>query len=146
MKNLDRFKFRGWCKPGKYMFTEDKGLEFYHKDGTIDDSMSPALLFSGDFVFFDLEDHNDNGGINDEDLIIMQSTGLRDKNDNLIFEKDIIDFGDDNLGAVAWDEERCLYYVIALKGDEEIISDLTRDFYRISAYEIIGNIYENKEL
>jgi hypothetical protein len=38
------------------------------------------------------------------------------------------------------------FFIKTIKGDEDIVSDLSRDLYRISNYNVIGNIYENPEL
>ena len=85
--------------------------------------------------------------------ILMQCTGLKDKNGKLIYEGDIIKQDGDNFeikycekcksyqcfGKVSWVKEK---YCYACEGDyiwSEFIEVLDKA-------EVIGNIYENKEL
>lgn len=79
---------------------------------------------------------------NFDDIVLMQSTGMRDKNDREIFEGDIIDSTDGFLAGV-------IEFRVSLG---MFVSDLVEynNFERLcnvadSTY-IIGNIYENPEL
>ena len=86
---------------------------------------------------------------------ICQCTGLRDKNDKLIWENDILHNG--NYFVVKWNAP-CARFDIVLNNShnipigkyEPMICDWkTNDFkeYRKSVYyEVIGNIFDNKEL
>jgi len=72
-----------------------------------------------------------------EDIILMQFTGLKDKNGKEIYEGDILD----NEGA------RQKYEVIFHKGCFCIIQGgLGYHIFNEKKVEIIGNIYENKDL
>ena len=80
--------------------------------------------------------------------IIMQCTSLKDKNDKLIYEGDIVlSENDNNKYVISWDNGcftfrkiNCkLHFVGAIKA--EFRADIGGD-----DYTIIGNIYENPEL
>jgi len=76
---------------------------------------------------------------NDADTILLQYTGLKDKNNKEIFEGDIIS----KAGAfVVWNNELSCW-CFTFEGDE----DSTPLFYdRFSKLKVIGNIHENPEL
>lgn len=79
----------------------------------------------------------------------MQSTGQKDKNGKLIYEGDIVKFNFDTDGIIAvvsWDdnEGQVGYYLNTTDYfKDKYVTDY--DFYK-NDYEVIGNIYENKEL
>lgn len=82
------------------------------------------------------------------DLHLMQSTGLLDKNGKEIFEGDVLaietDEGVTNL-KVFWDEKHALFMFESKKYNEkDLLAELVED--NTYPFEIIGNIYENPEL
>lgn len=82
------------------------------------------------------------------DLHLMQSTGLLDKNGKEIFEGDVLaietDEGVTNL-KVFWDEKHALFMFESEKYNEkDLLAELVED--NTYPFEIIGNIYENPEL
>ena len=85
------------------------------------------------------------------DVILMQSTGLFDKNGQEIFEGDILTDGH-TLGVLR--NHRTLgFYMVDEKGKENFLGDTvdTEGFeeakeFMENSIEIIGNIYENPEL
>ena len=83
-------------------------------------------------------------------VILMQSTGLRDKNDKEIFEGDIITIGPD---VMCMKRHNTLGFYVEGKGNVQFIADCAvleefeEDAKEIADnLEIIGNIYENPEL
>ena len=88
--------------------------------------------------------------LEDENATIMQSTGLRDKNGQEIFEGDIITNGKD---VMCMKRHNTLGFYVEQKGKVEFIADsavleeFEEDAKEIAdSLEIIGNIYENPEL
>lgn len=89
-----------------------------------------------------------------EDIELMQSTGLKDKNSVEIFEGDII-VGQQHLttdlstpfeikGLVKYSERNTMFYLDEKSvGHDKFMHSLGSSIYQ---YEVIGNIYENPEL
>nr|DAI01603.1 MAG TPA: YopX protein [Caudoviricetes sp.] len=123
-------KFRAWTEEGKVMYYD----VFPFKDDT--------LLLSYDEIAFD--------EVPASDFILMQSTGLFDKNGEEIFEGDIIKYKKYNYGfiytgVVGYDT------IGLMKKDDEI--GLISTFVGMSiknidlgSVKVVGNIYENPEL
>lgn len=114
-------KFRAWHKPTKSM-REVESINL--KNRTFD-------LEGGEIgQYFD-------------DIILMQTTGLQDKNGKTYYEGDLVKW-DDEIFQVKFDR-----YQFVLEGFYEPRQDVPYDFFSEGAYrdaEIIGNIYENPNL
>ena len=128
----DRFKFKLWDKTQKRIILP---LSFsINATGEI-----KILNDFGSTKWFDYEN----------DYVLIQCTGLRDKNGKLIYEGDIVKFNydtDEIIAVVSWDDNdgQIGYYLNTtdyLK--DKYVTDY--DFYK-NDYEILGNIYENPEL
>lgn len=122
-------KFRAWHKTWEEM-GKVKRIRFD------DDGNVTTVLFYG-------KDFGTNTKI--DEIELMQSTGLKDKNGKEIFEKDILDYNG-RKGIVKWHGSyACFIYefVDELKNRTAEWQPLYLSYYK---FEIIGNIYENPEM
>ena len=76
-------------------------------------------------------------------IILMQSTGIKDKNGKGIFEGDIV-LVLDSPYTVFYDDERGSYRL--KPHDDRWNVDYMSNFSHGGNFEVIGNIYENKEI
>lgn len=90
------------------------------------------------------EDSEDNEWIVNNDLNLMQSTGLCDKEGTEVFEGDILhhQIQKEYTFIVKYDKERGCWYGDGLSRTYRI--KITKEF--LPYYKVIGNIYENKDL
>ena len=79
-------------------------------------------------------------------MTLMQYTGLKDKNGREIYEGDIVRTGKDNIG----DPEPMIGQVIMREGSWLIENEKNQEtidlFSEITSREVIGNIFEDKQL
>ncbi|HEL1556043.1 TPA: hypothetical protein TXJ05_000177 [Streptococcus suis] len=78
-----------------------------------------------------------------DDVIIMQSTGLFDKNGKEIFEGDVVEVFDSRY-TVFYDSENASFRL--KPRDKRWNTDYMSNYAHEASFEIIGNIYENPEL
>lgn len=79
------------------------------------------------------------------DAKLMQSTGLKDKNGKEIFEGDIVDYKG-RKAVVKWHGSYASFIYRFVDELQERVSEWHPLFLAYYHFEIIGNIYENKEL
>ena len=130
-----RPKFRAWDKHGHKMFANDE-LIIWNGNVYANDSKKLSC------------NHLKGWSIDEEYL--MQSTGLFDKNNEEIFEGDVIANGPD---VMCMKRHNTLGFYVEKKGKVEFIADCAvleefeEDAKEIAdSLEIIGNIYENKDI
>lgn len=135
----DRFKFRVFIPDKK---NSKNGLTGMFKVHSLHTGTNKAIITS----------LYGNCSIKLENNILMQCTGLKDKNGKLIYEGDVIKYlgGTVNNKFVKyitkWNDNIGQFYISKINPSEY---DNWKDWHLARHdldYEVIGNIYENKEL
>ena len=127
---MREIKFRAWLKEDKKMvnvetmdFT-DKSMQYLKRSEIIN-----AYILRRE---------------SDDDVELMQYTGVKDKNGKEIYEGDILFFRDENMKyVVVWQDAAFIIKSIEIRKYSEKMCWL--DDTEICC-EIVGNIYENKKL
>lgn len=140
---MREIKFRAWDKKLKHLYY---GVETFF-EGTWDRSVWPPR----GYVYPTGVNETFKDFLNNEDQVLMQFTGLYDKNGKEIYEGDIIhacseERFDKGIGSVYFKNGN--YRILwKLKGKHSLLgyTDRFRSTNRLYI-EIIGNIYENPEL
>ena len=127
MQNLDRFKFKGLYKNALYEC-------FSFCDEFV------KLVIDGNIV-----------KVLRNEVLLMQCTGLKDKNGKLIFEGDLIKCVSANLvDNIGWSPVKKVYkiewqqYICGFRAVSK--DNLILDYQMSAECEVIGNVYENKDL
>ena len=122
-------KFRAWTEEGKVMYYDVYPFK------------NDVLLLSYDEIAFD--------EVPASDFILMQSTGLKDKNGSEIFEGDIVKY---EAGCNTVTEEVAYDKNFAGFGVRDADTDIIFTFLQLAdvvdliSLEVVGNIYQNPEL
>ena len=94
------------------------------------------------------QENGDRYDIHFDNLIFLQSTGLKDKNGVEIFEGNIVNYDDGEFSYIGSVKKDC--YQFYINGIEPVDSydfiDVSNTFDGTTSLTIIGNIYENPEL
>jgi uncharacterized phage protein (TIGR01671 family) len=120
-------KFRAWMKSLKWM-CDVTNISF--------DSKFLDICYQGD------TERYTEMSVEFDEIELMQSTGLFDKNSKEIFEGDIVQFSD-SLYTVFYDIKEGSYRL--KPHDDRWVIDYMSNFSSEESFEIVGNIYENKE-
>ncbi|EAC3694202.1 TPA_asm: hypothetical protein GYT39_13490 [Listeria monocytogenes] len=84
---------------------------------------------------------------NFDDVLLMQYTGLKDKNGKKIFEGDIVINSKGQIGYIAFLIQEAGFVVVLKNSDYSLGHRNTNECYeRATHHKIIGNIHENPEL
>lgn len=139
----DRYLFRAYIKKLKWIVPVSR------------------INFDCETVEVDLTDGNgDLAEYDFDEIVLMGCTGLKDKNDKLIFEGDIVKYQLDNddcpfpnkrtdkiIGKIFFSSWRASFSVTAGKNLSDMLNnDLFRYVKNGNRVEVIGNIHENPEL
>lgn len=133
-------RYRTWIKTEKRMIKTDDLLAIDYENEVV---MTQQVYFENG-----LPDDRDIYCYDFDEIELMRSTGLQDKNGKEIFEGDILACKTDdeviNLN-IFWDEEHALFMFESKKyNEQEPLAELVED--NTYPFGIIGNIYENREL
>jgi len=135
---MREIKFRAWNKETKIIIMNIQNMydhlgEWFDNHGKKIDS------------YDHMSGSSFRGVLNDEDLIIMQYTGLHDSKEVEIYEGDIVNYesispnGKSGQGEVYFEDCGCFCSFMIREGNTAITMGSM-------VYKIIGNIYENPEL
>lgn len=122
-------KFRAWTEEGEVMYYD----VYPFKDDT--------LLLSYDGIAFD--------EVPASDFILMQSTGLKDKNGKEIFEGDVVKYEvgrNTYMEEVAYDKNFAGFGVRDAKAIVVFTFGEIAEDINLTSLEVIGNIWENPGL
>jgi uncharacterized phage protein (TIGR01671 family) len=127
---MREIKFRVWHKPEKKMHSYLKA------------KFGKATNITLEGKFKDVEQITTKTVPND-DLEVMQFTGLKDKNGTPIFESDIVRFtekGNEIIAEIVWKDREALFAIKTKFGWGSFALQDEKDI------KVIGNIYENPNL
>lgn len=123
-------RFRAWhCELGRMMSIKN----MWFQDGSVEElELNDAVM-------------NDYITVYPDEIELMQSTGLKDKNGKEIFEGDIVDYKGRE-AVVKWHGSYASFIYRFVDGLQERVSEWDPLFLACYNFEVIGNIYENLEL
>ena len=129
-------KFRAWDKQTKRLF-QVQTLQFYGANNTVDACWTNGVDFDGESTLGEPELNNLHN------LELMQYTGLKDKKGVEIYEGDVLFHPLQGRRKVYYPySERVASY--GLRDIDSGFGSTLQDSHAV--WEVIGNVYENKEL
>lgn len=137
-------KYRAWGRNRNYPGTPSEKFEMFYDVSVVTTYQDKVQHVIADFGMYNESEYN---GTEIIDYTLMQSTGLRDKNEREIFEGDILKVTDEHswLEVVSFNKDKAMFVSKEIKRDFEapLYTLFNTDIFEV---EIIGNIYENPEL
>ena len=124
---MREYKFRCWDTKNKEMLEVQ---ELDYEDSYNGEPMIRTTMYND---YFDTED-----------MILMQYTGLKDKNGKEIYEGDIVKIDIDR-AYVKWNDKYGYFQLIPIK-DYYFDSDIIGQALEYEDVEVIGNEFDNPEL
>lgn len=134
IENTRKLEFRAFDIPNKKFLNYDLWLKH------------------NDFEEFACFDRNFN--TKEENVVLMQFTGLLDKEGNKIFEGDIVRFGKNNPfpidrsakilhGIVEWEENGAMFVVVVYDEKEpDVVVEIYELRHAEKIYTVVGNVFE----
>ena len=125
---MRKIKFRAWDKEEKTFIPAHRGLITEYRD--IDGFEYPTIQKNDEY----------------ENVVLMQYTGLKDKNGKEIYEGDIVK-AEDGIWAIEFGlphDGTMISLVSNSRGEMSL--EFAENVYALGETEKIGNIYENPEL
>lgn len=136
-------KFRAWVKTGKRMVETDDLLGINYEDKEI---ITQKIYFeSGLPVERDIDNYDF------DEIVLMQSTGLKDKNGKEIFEGDILKVANNDSSwfeVVKYDHDKAMFISKEVNLKYEVPETTLYDLFTpyLFKVEVIGNIWESRDL
>lgn len=127
-------KFRAWDKEKKRWMTKEIEDE---EESEVRLDLWGSVTFR--LPWYEQEDKTITVLDGSDMFVLMQSTGISDKNNLEIFEGDIVSYFRKSNSVIEWKDGGFIIKRI-LDGEYELIQS------RIAEIEVLGNIYENPEL
>lgn len=101
-----------------------------------------AILGNGKLIITESGYYNHFTNTNVDDCIIQQYTGLKDRNDNPVYEGDILEWKDGNFTSEVYWSDADAAFVIRTNN---IGGELIHKNYILN-FKVVGNIFENSDL
>ena len=136
-------KFRAWISTEKRMVETDDLLGIDYENEEI---ITQEIYFeSGLPVERDIDNYDF------DDIVLMQSTGLKDKNGKEIFEGDILKVANNDSSwfeVVKYDHDKAMFISKEVNLKYEVPEAPLYDLFSpyLFKVEVIGNIWENRDL
>ncbi|MCO4567837.1 hypothetical protein Si077_00860 [Streptococcus infantarius subsp. infantarius] len=135
---VPKFRFFGKVADGEMRMVLAESIDF--KNGFVYYSYNEYTVEGDEHVYGDL--------IGFEDCVLMQSTGLFDKNGVEIYEGDIVRYEccfESYVEEVIYDDKHCNFGTID-KDEKTFSFDALISDFDVDCFEVVGNKYENPEL
>lgn len=125
-----QIKFRAWCPANNEMYLPNDGYEFWCDNNSIG--------FYPRYNTDELQDFNTIPAEHEKEIIVMQFTGLHDKNGKDAYHKDIVASGKKHY-IIEWQDEEARFLLMPT-GDN---TGTWKFMDELNHMTIIGNVYEN---